>query len=123
MSPDLRQPAYADTWVCGRCDRTHSYLVLACPYHKDSPMSFTVIPDTESKEKADHPAHYGGADNPYEVIKVAEKWLTREEFIGAMKFNIIKYLARAQKKGNPALDCEKAGKYSEFLNDYIKRHP
>ena len=26
-------------------------------------------------EKVDHPSHYGGADNPYEAIKVIEGWL------------------------------------------------
>ncbi|MBB2841420.1 UNVERIFIED_ORG: hypothetical protein GGE64_005203 [Rhizobium etli] len=50
------------------------------------------------KEVVNHPAHYGGEDNPYEVIKVLENWLTREEFIGALKFNIIKYQARARLK-------------------------
>lgn len=25
-----------------------------------------------AREKVDHPAHYGGADNPHEHIKVAE---------------------------------------------------
>jgi len=73
-------------------------------------------------EAVDHPDHYGGADNPFEVIKVLEAWLTREEFIGALKFNIIKYQARAAKK-NGAQDYEKAGWYSNYLTDFLKRNP
>ena len=30
------------------------------------------------KKNVDHPSHYGGADNPYEAIKVLREWqLTR----------------------------------------------
>jgi len=73
-------------------------------------------------ETVNHPPHYGGADNPYEVIKVLEAWLTRDEFIGAMKFNIQKYLARANAK-NGSEDYAKASWYSAYLDGYIKRHP
>lgn len=73
-------------------------------------------------EAVDHPAHYGGADNPFVVIKVLENWLTREEFIGAMKFNIIKYQARAAKK-NGAQDYQKSAWYAAYLADFIKRNP
>jgi hypothetical protein len=32
-------------------------------------------PDAYSTtEEVDHPPHYGGADNPYETIKVIEAW-------------------------------------------------
>lgn len=68
----------------------------------------------------DHPAHYGGADNPFEVIKVMEAWLTYDEFIGAMKFNIHKYLARAAKKGRVE-DYEKAAWHGAYLATYCKR--
>jgi hypothetical protein len=71
-------------------------------------------------EAVNHPDHYGGADNPYEVIKVLEAWLTREEFIGALKFNIIKYNARALKK-NGEQDYAKAAWYSAYLDDFVKR--
>ena len=71
-----------------------------------------------------HPAHYGG-DTPYEVIKVAEHWLTREEFIGAMKFQVFKYTPRAGKK-NPETevqDHEKSIWYQTYLADFLKRNP
>ncbi|SRR5258708_5939354 len=73
-------------------------------------------------EAVNHPAHYGGADNPYEVIKVLEAWLTREEFVGGLKFNIHKYLARARAKGG-AEDIAKAAWYSNYLKDFEQRRP
>lgn len=69
-----------------------------------------------------HPSHYGG-DTPYEVIKVCEAWLSREEFIGAMKFQIYKYTARAGKKATAEelQDFDKSLWYHNYLNDYLRR--
>ncbi len=51
--------------------------------------------DNEKKEMVNGPAHYGGADNPYEVIKVCEAWgLDNDAYL----FNVVKYVARAGKK-------------------------
>lgn len=41
----------------------------------------------------DHPTHYGGADNPYEAIKVIEAWS-----LGFCLGNAVKYICRAGKK-------------------------
>ena len=82
----------------------------------EKPLSQSEI----DKKMVDHPAHYGGKDDPFEVIKVLEAWLTHEEFIGALKFNIIKYQARARYK-NGLEDHEKADWYSRYLVDFIKR--
>lgn len=68
-----------------------------------------------SASAVDHPAHYGGADNPYEVIKVLEAWLTPEELKGFLKGNVIKYLARAGKKGSAKEDEAKAAWYAKYL--------
>lgn len=70
----------------------------------------------------DHPQHYGGADNPYEVIKVLEAWLTREEFVGGLKFNIHKYYARAALKAG-AEDYAKGAWYASYLEGFLKRFP
>ena len=69
-----------------------------------------------------HPSHYGG-DTPYEVIKVCEAWLSREEFIGAMKFQLYKYTARAGKKetAEELQDFDKSLWYHNYLNDYLRR--
>lgn len=51
----------------------------------------------------DGPSHYGGADNPYEAIKVMRAWMTKDEVRGFLLGNAIKYLSRAGKKdGEPA---------------------
>jgi hypothetical protein len=42
--------------------------------------------------------------------------LTREEFIGLLKGNVIKYLWRANHKGNAAQDYAKAAWYLDRLN-------
>jgi hypothetical protein len=43
----------------------------------------------------DHPAHYGGEDNPYEAIKVIEAWK-----LGFCLGNAVKYICRAGKKSD-----------------------
>lgn len=72
-------------------------------------------------EKVDHPSHYGGANNPYEAIKVIEAWLGKE---GAGNFcigNALKYLCRAGKKeGNGTKqDLEKACWYINRAISYL----
>lgn len=57
-------------------------------------------------EQVDHPAHYGGADNPYEAIKVIEAW-----GLGFNLGNTAKYIARAEHKGATVQDLEKARWY------------
>lgn len=55
-------------------------------------LNETYISD---KEMVNGPAHYGGANNPYEVIKVCEAWeLDKDAYL----FNVVKYVARAGKK-------------------------
>lgn len=59
-------------------------------------------------EQVDHPQHYGGEDNPFEVIEVLEAlglgW-------GFCVGNALKYLARAPFKGTERTDLEKARWY------------
>lgn len=76
---------------------------------------------TQVAEQINHPPHYGGADDSYEVIKVMEHWLTPEEFRGALKFNIHKYLARAGKKGAMLQDEQKAAWYAKYLAEWEER--
>jgi hypothetical protein len=64
------------------------------------------------KEAVNNPAHYGGADNPYEVIKVAEAWgLDKDAYL----FNVLKYIGRSGKKDDnpPIQDLKKALFYLE----------
>lgn len=57
-------------------------------------------------EAVNHPAHYGGADNPYEAIKVIDAW-----GLGFCLGNTIKYIARAPHKGSHIDDLKKARWY------------
>lgn len=58
-------------------------------------------------EQVNHPAHYGGADNPYEAIKVIEAW-----GLGFNLGNAVKYINRAGKKTeSPYEDLLKARWY------------
>jgi hypothetical protein len=62
--------------------------------------------EARANEKVDHPAHYGGADNPYEAIKVIEAWE-----LGFNLGNTVKYISRAERKGAPLEDLQKAAWY------------
>lgn len=53
-----------------------------------------------------HPAHYGGAENVYEAIKVIDAWA-----LGFCLGNTVKYIARAGKKGDMLTDLMKARWY------------
>jgi len=70
---------------------------------------------SKTKEKIDHPPHYGGADNPYEAIKVIEAW-----GLGFAIGNAVKYLARAGKK-DPAALVEDLKKSRWYLDREIQR--
>lgn len=59
-------------------------------------------------ENIDHPAYYGGEENPYEAIKVIEAW-----DLGFNLGNTAKYISRAGKKDAKATlqDLKKAAWY------------
>lgn len=62
-------------------------------------------------ESVDHPAHYGGEDDPYEAIKVTEAW--------GLNFhlgNALKYLKRGPYKGG----LEDLKKARWYLGRYIE---
>jgi hypothetical protein len=65
------------------------------------------------KEAVNNPAHYGGADNPYEAIKVIDAW-----DLGFNLGNTVKYIARCGKKDDEIQELEKAAWY---LNNEIKK--
>lgn len=66
-------------------------------------------------EKINHPAHYGGADNVYEAIKVIEAW-----GLGFCLGNTVKYISRAGKK-DPASEIEDLKKARWYLEREIAR--
>lgn len=71
--------------------------------------------DQERSEAVDHPAHYGGAGDPYEAIKVIEAWR-----LGFCLGNAVKYIARAGRK-DPAKTLEDLQKARWYLDREIGR--
>ena len=71
---------------------------------------------TGNNNMVNHPNHYGGEDNPYEVIKVCEAWGLD---LDAYLFNVVKYIARAGIK-DPAKELEDLKKASFYLDRKIK---
>jgi hypothetical protein len=74
--------------------------------------------DAEELEAVNHPAHYGGADNPYEVIKVIEAW--------ELDFHLgtaVKYIPRAGKKDpqKEIEDLEKSVFYIQRKIDLLRK--
>jgi hypothetical protein len=66
-------------------------------------------------ELVNHPNHYGGEDNPYEAIKVIEA-----HNLDFCMGNALKYLLRADHKGTPELDLDKAIWYLQRAKDARK---
>ena len=74
----------------------------------------------EKYSEDDHPAYYGGKDNPYEAIKVIEAngWME-----GFCLGNVHKYTVRKGEKPNEEAlkDLRKARDYLDFYIDYLER--
>lgn len=79
-------------------------------YSPTNPWNEKIINEKLKEENVNHPKHYGGASNPYEVIKVIEAW-NLDFCLG----NAIKYIGRAGKKNKDKYieDLEKAKWYIE----------
>lgn len=82
------------------------------PKHVPKPKS---VPELSKKEAVNHPAHYGGEDNPYEVIKVIRAW-----GLGFCLGNAVKYISRAGKK-DPTKEIEDLEKARWYLDEHIKQ--
>lgn len=69
-------------------------------------------------DKVNHPAYYGGKDNPYEAIKVIDAW-----HLDFCLGNAVKYISRAGKKDpqTEIQDLEKAMWYLQHRIDQLKR--
>lgn len=83
------------------------------PYEGDTETF--MLPAKPLKDAVNHPDHYGGKDNPYEVIKVIFAW-GLDFCLG----NAVKYIARAGKK-DPEKEIEDLEKAVNYLNMKIKK--
>lgn len=85
-----------------------------------SSSRFKVVGEPEEKEDVvNNPNHYKG-NKGIETIDFIENVLTREEFIGYLRGNVIKYQSRANLKGRKEEDLKKAKWYSNKLVEVLK---
>ena len=61
---------------------------------------------------SDAPPHYRSEIEPWEAM---EAWMPPHQFIGYLRGNVIKYLARMDRKGDPLGDATKAAAYARKL--------
>ena|ERR1044071_9163594 len=96
-----------------RTGRNYNELCPACigdSQHTDAEWERFHIAPFAKVETVDHPAHYGGADNPYEAIRVIEAWS-----LGFHDGNAVKYICRQGKKSDRLEDLRKARWYLDRL--------
>lgn len=97
----------------------HQYIRKPMKITLTDPLDFQTKELLSHLDPVNHPSYYGGASDPFETIKVAEAKLTSEELIGALKFQIIRYLDRHRQK-NGFQDIKKAQWYLNRLVSFIE---
>lgn len=98
-----------DAWILSFEDAVKK--IDHCGPEKMGKLLRASLPPPQPREAANadavnHPAHYGGADNPYEAIKVIEAWN-----LGFNLGNTVKYISRAGKKDALPQELKKARWY------------
>ena len=88
---------------------------------KPNPPDIAVLKEGDTKaiqkEMVNHPDHYGGKDNPYEVAKIVEAWGIDKD---AYLFSAIKYLFRKDYKWDSIEDLKKAIWYIQRRIDLLE---
>lgn len=80
--------------------------LASCACTLFSPAAINT-PPTPATDPVNHPAHYGG-DTDHEVIKCLAAWGLESD---ALLWNVVKYVARAGKKGAALEDLKNARFY------------
>ena len=75
---------------------------------------------TMTNDNVNSPAHYNVGN--LETIQLLEESMSKREFLGYLKGNVIKYLARYEYKGKPMEDLDKALWYLEYLSRKRKEY-
>lgn len=115
---DVHETVFCERCVATVCKICHTRPRSGkpCPNHtkdkevaerlEEAGIGMTTPPP--NSEAVDHPAHYGGADDPHEHVKCMEGTGLVHN---AMLYNCTKYLWRAGKKGSALEDLRKARWY------------
>ncbi len=77
-------------------------------------------PAEPAASMVNHPPHYAGK---VECIDAIEQALTQDEFLGSLKFQVVKYLWRAGRKGVALEDAHKARWYLDRLIATLEARP
>ena len=102
-----------------RYDKSQDWVVNSAAAVANDHLTGTASP-SPAGETVNHPAHYGG-DTPYETIKVLKVWLPREQYLGFLRGNAIKYHSRLGKKGHADEDAAKAAWYARELEKELNQ--
>lgn len=71
------------------------------------------------EEKSEEPVYYNSNGlSPNQAFE--QGLISNEEFIGFIKGNVIKYVVRCGKKGNPIEDIDKAISYLQLLKKIMR---
>jgi hypothetical protein len=86
-------------------------------FTSDKPLNRMI--DTNAKDDVNHPEHYtfGGI----ETIDYMEAKSTKEEFTGHLRLTALKYLSRANNKGDAIKDLKKAQWYLNKLVSTLEK--
>lgn len=68
-------------------------------------------------DNVNHPSHY--TQGEVECIDAIKASMTKEEFLGYLKGNAMKYLWRYRSKKNPQEDLQKANWYLWYLQKMV----
>lgn len=75
----------------------------------------------KNNDNVNHPKHYASSLGEIECIDAIESALGRDQFIGFLRGNIIKYQWRLGKKDCPAQENKKAIWYAKKLHDVLEK--
>tara|TARA_R100000234_G_C4981143_1_gene170947 strand:- start:993 stop:1220 length:228 start_codon:yes stop_codon:yes gene_type:complete len=70
-------------------------------------------------DNVNSPRHY--LQGKRETIEVIQDYMTKDEFVGYLKGNIIKYVGRFKFKGNPLQDLKKSQWYLNKLIQEVEK--
>lgn len=89
-----------------------TYLGNLAPIEEPSSYASEALQHYTQKEEAGVNAHY---DTTHQPIEVMQANMTREELIGFLKGNIIKYACRCGRKDDPKKEAAKIKQYADWL--------
>ena len=72
-----------------------------------------------SGDSVKHPRHY--TTGKIECIEAIKESMTRPEYRGYLKGQVMKYIWRYQHKGKPLEDLQKAAQYLDWLIEEVKQ--